>query len=92
MIALMEQTCMECAMPYMEEGFGTVGTRLEVSHVAPTPVGMQVCCECELFAVDNRKLTFKVTASDERGLIGKGIHERFIVNNERFQTKADINY
>ncbi len=89
MIALVEQTCMECVMPYMDEGCGTVGTRVDVAHVASTPLGMKVKCMCELHEVDGRKLTFKVWVEDERGLIGEGTHDRFIVNNERFQTKTD---
>jgi fluoroacetyl-CoA thioesterase len=89
MIALMEQTCMECVMPYMDEGCGTVGTRVDIEHVASTPLGMKVKCSCELTEVDNRKLTFSVKVEDERGLIGEGTHVRFIVNNERFQKKTD---
>ncbi len=89
MIALMERTCMECVMPYIDEGYGTVGTRVDIEHVASTPLGMKVKCSCELTEVDNRKLTFSVKVEDERGLIGDGIHVRFIVNNERFQKKTD---
>ncbi len=77
MIALMEETC------------GTVGTALNVAHVSATPVGMKVTCETELVKVDKRALTFSVKAYDEAGLIGEGVHERFIVQNEKFQSKAD---
>ena len=89
MIALVEQTCMECVMPYMEDGCGTVGTRVDIAHVASTPLGMTVRCTCELENIEGRKLTFKVRVDDERGLIGEGRHERFIVNDERFQKKTD---
>ncbi len=89
MAALIEQTCMECVAAYLEEGSGTVGTRLDISHVAPTPLGMNVECECELTEINNRKLTFKVTVSDQCGLIGEGTHERFIVKEAKFQQKAD---
>ncbi len=89
MIALVEQTCMECVMPYMEDGCGTVGTRVDIAHVASTPLGMKVRCTCELENVEGRKLTFKVRVDDERGLIGEGRHERFIVNDEQFQKKTD---
>ena len=73
----------------MEEGSGTVGTLLDVKHMAPTPVGMKVTCETELIEVDGRRLVFSVKASDETGVIGEGTHERFIIQNEKFQTKAD---
>ena len=75
--------------PYLEEGSGTVGTALHIQHTAATPLGMTVTCESELTAVEGRKLTFHVVARDEAGVIGEGDHERFIVNNEKFQAKAD---
>ena len=89
MIALMEKTACESVAPYLEEGSGTVGTELNVKHVAATPIGMQVTCETELMEVDGRRLVFHVKASDEAGLIGEGTHERFIINNEKFQSKAN---
>lgn len=89
MIALMEKTACESVAPYLEEGSGTVGTELNVKHVAATPIGMQVTCETELVEVDGRRLVFRVKASDEAGLIGEGTHERFIINNEKFQSKAN---
>ena len=89
MIALMEKTACESVAPYLEEGSGTVGTELNVKHVAATPIGMQVTCETELVGVDGRRLVFHVKASDEAGLIGEGTHERFIINNEKFQSKAN---
>ena len=89
MIAMMEKAAWESVQPDLEEGFGTVGTMMNVTHDAATPLGMKVTCVSELTAVDGRKLTFSLEAFDERGLIGKGIHERFIVNNEKFQTKTN---
>lgn len=88
MIALMEQTCYQSVASYLEEGQGTVGTMLSVEHTAATPVGMTVTCESELIAVDGRKLTFRVTCSDENGEIGRGTHERFIIFNDRFTEKT----
>ena len=70
-------------------GCGTVGTRLELRHTAPTPVGMVVRCECELTGVDDRRLTFTARMYDEKGEVGSADHERFIVDNARFQKKAD---
>lgn len=89
MIALMEKTCASSVEPFLEAGQGTVGTHVNVSHSAATPVGMKVHCESELVEVDRRRLTFRVTASDERGIIGEGTHERFIIDSARFQAKVD---
>lgn len=89
MTALMEQTAWKSVSPYLEEGCGTVGTRLSVTHDAPTPFGMKVWCESELTEIDGRRLVFHVTAFDEKGKIGGGEHERFIIQNEKFQAKAN---
>ena len=89
MITLMENTAYESVASELEEGSGTVGTALNVKHVAATPVGMKVTCETELIKVDGRALTFSVKAFDEKGLTGEREHERFIVFNEKFQAKAD---
>ncbi|MCM1176168.1 MAG: thioesterase family protein [Bacteroidales bacterium] len=87
MIALMERTCRTCVKPYLEDGQETVGTHVNVSHISSTPVGMTVRAECELIDIDRRKLTFKVAAYNEKGLIGEGLHERFIIDVDRFQSK-----
>ena len=87
MVALIEQTCLESVLPQLEEGQGTVGTLVNVSHVSATPVGMRVWCESELVEVDRRRLVFKVKAYDECGLIGEGTHERFIIDNAKFMEK-----
>ena len=89
MIALMEGCCHESVGPFLEEGTGTVGISLNIKHVAATPVGMKVYCESELTEVKGRVLTFRVEVYDEKGLIGEGIHERCIVQNDKFQKKAD---
>ena len=88
MIALLEGTCAEAVAPELEEGSTTVGTKLDIEHVAATPVGMDVTCECELVEIDRRRLVFKVEICDKAGLIGKGTHERFIVASEKFMAKA----
>ena len=88
MIALIEETAWRSVEPYLEDGQCTVGTKLDVSHLSPTPVGMAVKCETELVGVDGRCLKFKAEVFDETGLIGTGTHERFIVYSEKFQTKA----
>ena len=89
MIALMENTALKSVAEYIGEGNGTVGTGLDVKHVAATPVGMKVTCETELIKVEGRALTFDVKAYDECGLIGEGTHDRFIIIEEKFQAKAN---
>ena len=74
--------------PFLEEGQGTVGTRIDVEHLAATPIGMKVHCETELIEVDRKKLVFEAKVYDETGLVGQGRHERFIIDNERFLSKV----
>ena len=88
MIALMENAASTSLLPYLAADEGTVGTHLDVAHTSATPIGMKVWAEAELTAVDGRALTFAVTAYDERGPIGKGIHHRFIIQNEKFMAKT----
>lgn len=89
MCCLMEQAASELMDSLLEEGSTSVGTALNVAHTAATPVGMQVRAVAEITGVEGRKISFKVTAFDEAGEIGSGIHERFIVFKEKFQSKAD---
>jgi fluoroacetyl-CoA thioesterase len=88
MIALMEKASFESVIPFLEEGRGTVGTRIEVSHISATPIGMKVTAESELVSVDGRKLIFSVKAYDEAGLIGEGMHERFIIESDKFMLRC----
>lgn len=89
MIALMECTARESIQGELEEGCSTVGTAVNVKHVSASPVGMKITCETKLIKVDGRALTFLVKAFDEKGLIGEGEHERFIIFVDKFQAKAD---
>ena len=89
MITLMERTCRLSVQPYLDAGFETVGTHVDVSHVSATPEGMKVWCNSELVEIDGRRLVFKVVARDDKDIIGEGTHERFIVNVSRFQAKTD---
>ena len=89
LIALMEETGWRSVANELEEGCGTVGTLLEIKHTAPTPVGMKVTCESTLTEVDGRRLVFEVIARDAKGVVGEGKHERFVVQNEKFQVKAN---
>lgn len=89
MTALMEKTAWKSVAPHLDDGCGTVGTLLNITHDAPTPFGMKVWCESELTEIDGRRLVFHVTAYDEKGKIGEGRHERFMIQNEKFQAKAN---
>ena len=88
MLALMEKAAADSVQPFLPEGQGTVGTRLSVSHLAATPIGLTVRAESELIAVDRRKLRFSVRAWAGNELIGEGEHERFVIDNARFLEKA----
>ena len=88
MIALMEETASMSVAEALDEGSTTVGTLVNVSHVSATPVGATVYCETELLEVEGRKLTFSVKAYDNAGLIGEGMHERFIVFSEKFMART----
>ena len=88
MIALMEKAALQSVQPFLEEGQGTVGLRVDVAHLAATPIGMTVIAESELERLEGRMLFFKVRASAGGELIGEGTHQRCIVQNERFLAKA----
>lgn len=89
MIALMENTASESVAGELEDGQGTVGTLINVKHVAATPVGVEVTCETKLVEVDRKRLVFEVKAYDAAGVIGEGTHERFIIDNEKFMARAE---
>ena len=87
MIALMENTCYKSVMESLPEGYGTVGTKVDIVHIKATAVGKKVSCKSELIEIDRKRLVFSVKAFDEDGEIGSGIHERFIINVEKFMGK-----
>lgn len=87
MIALMERAALESVTPYMEDGQSTVGIYVDVSHDRATPLGVEVTAVARLIEIDGKRLVFEVEANDPRGIIGRGRHERFIVNRERFLGK-----
>ena len=88
MVALMEKAALESVQSFLEEGLGTVGIRLEIEHLAATPIGMTVTAESELTGIDGRVLDFAVRAFAGDELIGRGTHRRCIVKNQRFLEKA----
>lgn len=88
MVALMEQAAAELCEKFTPEGISTVGTALNIRHLAPTPVGGNVRVVAELLSFDGRKAEFKVEAFDDCGLIGDGTHERFTIKADKFMEKA----
>ena len=84
MIGFIEQTCIEALRPYLAAEQRTVGTHVDVSHVAATPAGMMVTAEVELIALQGRNLCFRVRCLDEAGVIGEGTHNRAIIDFEKF--------
>lgn len=88
MIALMEYAAMQLIAPALPEGVTTVGTLVNIMHTAPTLEGTRVRAEAELVESDGRRFVFRVTAYDEAGVIGEGIHERCSVKRDRFLQKA----
>lgn len=89
MICLIEETAWRSASPFLEMGEGSVGTKLEINHLSATPEGLAVTCDTEVALVDGRRIVFNVSVFDAYGKIGEGTHERFIVRNERFLSKAE---
>ena len=84
MLAQMEKAAWASVEPYMEEGKTTVGTHIDMAHLSASPVGAHITAESELVEIDRRRLVFRVSASDDAGLIGEGTHERFIIDIEKF--------
>jgi fluoroacetyl-CoA thioesterase len=88
MVAFIEWTCIEALRGYLGPNERTVGTHVDVSHVAATPIGMMVTAEVELIAVDRRKLRFKVNCRDAAGPIGEGYHERAVIQQDKFMARV----
>ena len=86
--ALMEKAAWESLSPFLEKSQCSVGTRLDISHISATPVGMKVRAESIVTTTEGRKIVFDVKAFDECGLIGSGTHERFIIDAESFMEKC----
>ena len=87
--ACMENACMRLVQPAFGEGITTVGTRVEVAHLAPTPEGARIQVTATLLATDGRRFTYRVEASDESGKIGEGSMERQSVRLSSFGEKAE---
>lgn len=87
MIAFVEWVCVHAIAPYLGPQQRSVGTRVEMTHLAATPVGMKVTAEIELVEIGGRRLRFAVTCRDEADLIGDGHHERTVIDNDRFMKR-----
>ncbi|MEZ0536889.1 thioesterase family protein [Caldicellulosiruptoraceae bacterium PP1] len=88
MISYMEHAAMICVDAHLPNEYTTVGTKIDVKHLAATPVGMSVFIEAKLLEVDRKRLLFKVEAYDQKEKIGEGFHERFIIEKEKFLNKT----
>ena len=87
MIALIENAALTSVAAYLPEGSTTVGIRITSSHIAATPLGMEVTAKTELTEINGKRLVFTVEAYDGVEKIGEGVHERFIINIEKFMNK-----
>ena len=87
MIGFMEMTCRNAVLPLLEEGHDTVGTHVNVAHLAAAPMGMSVTFTAEVTGVNGRRVQFRVEARDEKEKIGEGTHERAIINVAKFATR-----
>ncbi len=84
MVALMENASYKAVEDYLPEGYSTVGINVNVNHTKATKIGLKVMAEATLIEIDRKKLTFEVIGKDEEGVIGKGLHTRYIINKEKF--------
>ena len=93
MVGFVESACLKCISGHLDPGEHSVGVAVDVSHVAATPVGMEIRAEVELVAIEGRRLSFAVKVFDEAGLVGEGRHQRAIIAVQRFlervQAKAE---
>lgn len=89
MIGLMENAALTAVDPFLPEGMATVGTHLDVKHLAATPLGLTVTARAKLLEVDGRRLVFEVEAFDEKEIVGRGTHERYIINLAKFLASVE---
>jgi len=88
MISLMERSALSAVSQHLPKGYTTVGTYVNINHMAATPIGMEVKAVAELISIEGRKLTFKVEAFDTVQKIGEGLHERYVVECTKFREKV----
>jgi len=90
MVGFVEDTCVAALKPHLAAGQRSVGTHVDLSHAAPTPIGRIVTCAVELVAIEGRKLRFKVACGDDKGAIGEGFHERVLIDLNKFMAKLGV--
>lgn len=88
LVLLMEEACVEALKEYLEDGETTVGTMVNIRHLAATPPGLTVTATAVLTEVDGRRLVFEVSAHDGVDIVGQGTHERFVVDRAKFIEKS----
>jgi len=88
MILGLERTSRDAVLPLLDPGYDTVGTHVNVYHLAATPVGMTVTFRTEVTSIEDRRVNFKVEAFDEKEKIAEGTHQRFVVNVARFAARV----
>lgn len=89
MIALLESSARNAVDLHLPKGYTTVGIKVDVKHLAATPIGSRIKASAELIEVDGKRLVFKVEAFDEVEKIGEGIHERFVIEVDKFMSRLD---
>lgn len=89
MTALMEKAACNAVAGQLDDGKTTVGTMLNIKHLMSTPLGGAVSASAEITEIDGRRIVFRVSASDEAGIIGEGTHERFIVTSSGFMARSE---
>lgn len=89
MVGVMEVAARNAVDSVIPEGFSTLGTRLDVKHLAATPVGFKVRATAELLEIDDKRLVFKVEAYDDVEKIGEGVHDRYIIRLDKFMNRVN---
>jgi fluoroacetyl-CoA thioesterase len=87
LIGYMERTCRDAVLPLLDAGYDTVGTHVNIAHLAAAPMGMAVTFQAEVIGVQDRRIQFRVEAWDEKEKIGEGTHERAVINIAKFATR-----
>lgn len=88
LVGFFERTCCELIEPYLDDGESSVGTKVDITHIAPTPIGFNVRVKAVLKEIDRRRLVFNVEAYDDMEKIGEGTHERFVIDKAKFMNKV----
>ncbi|HTW85317.1 MAG TPA: thioesterase family protein [Candidatus Sulfotelmatobacter sp.] len=89
LLQLVEEAAMQCIAPVLDPDEITLGTHVDLSHLAATPVGLIIRTEVEVLKVDGRRIEFAFAAFDEREKIGEGTHERYVTSREKFRERLD---